>query len=193
MKIKATPNPGKVLVELNATDAGLPLPFELRRILVPLDFSDTARKALQYAVPFASAFGAEILLMHVLPPYTLPLEQGYLPPDLAVSREELTGWARSELEKACVGDIGARARFQVRVCEGVAWQEIGAVARETNTDLIILATRGRTGLKHVLLGSVAERVIRQAPCPVLVVREQERDFVPGATTREPPSPGNPTP
>ena len=173
------PNRSKVLVELDATDEALPLPFRLQRILVPLDFSDTARKALQYAVPLASAFAAELLLVHVLPPPTLPLEQGYVPPDLAVSPEELRSWARSELEKLAVSQIGTRARCQLRVCEGVAWNEIVTVARATETDLIVLATHGRTGLKHVLLGSVAERVTRHAPCPVLVVREQERDFVPG--------------
>ncbi len=116
--------------------------------------------------------------MHVLQPFSLPAEIGYLPPEMAVSQREFLDSTREQLEKLCAREIGARARSQVQVRDGVPWQEIVAAARETNTDLIILATHGRTGLKHVLLGSVAERVVRHAPCPVLVVRDQERDFMP---------------
>ncbi len=182
MKIKPVPKAGKVVVELAAKDERLlqPLPFQLRRILVPVDFSDTARKAILYAVPFATAFDAELLLVHVLQLCSLPAEIGYLPPELAGSQSQSRSAAREQLDKLCALEIGTRARSQVQVREGVPWQEIVAAARETNTDLIILATHGRTGLKHVLLGSVAERVVRHAPCPALVVRDQERDFVPAS-------------
>jgi universal stress protein A len=174
-------------MKLESKDEGLlkPLSFHLRRILVPVDFSDTAKKALQYAVPFAVAFDAEVDVVHVIQPYTMPAEVGYMPPELAVSPQELVNSAREELNKLCAREIGARARFQVQVREGVPWPELIAAARETNADLIILATHGWTGLKHVLLGSVAERVMRHAPCPVLVVRDRERDFVPTAPKAEP--------
>jgi len=187
MKVKAAPNKAKVLVELESKDQGLlkPLPFHLRRILVPVDFSDTSRKALLYAVPFATAFNAEVEVVHVVQPYTVPAEVGYMPPELTVSPQELANSAREELNKLCAREIGARARFQVQVREGVPWPEVIAAARETNADLIILATHGWTGLKHVFLGSVAERVVRHAPCPVLVVRERERDFVPTAAIPSP--------
>ncbi len=189
MKIKPGPKAGKVVVELAAKDEALlpPLPFQLRRILVPVDFSDTARKALQYAVPFAAPFDAELIVVHVLQPLNLPPEIGYLPPELAVSRSDFRDSARQQLEKLCAREIGARARSQVRVREGVPWQEIAAAARDTNADLIILATHGRTGLKHVLVGSVTERVVRHAPCPVLVVRDHEREFVPTTPPPEPES------
>jgi nucleotide-binding universal stress UspA family protein len=180
MKVKAAPKKGKVLVELESRDEGLlkPLQFHLRRILVPMDFSDTARKALQYAVPFAAAFDADVVVVHVIQPYTVPAELGYMPPESMLSQRELMDAAREHLDKLCAREIGARARSQVQVREGVPWQEVVAAAGETNADLIILATHGRTGLKHALLGSVTERVVRHAPCPVLVVRERERDFVP---------------
>ena len=183
MKIKPAPQKGKVVMELEAKDEGLlkSLPFELRRILVPVDFSDTAKKAIQYAVPFGAAFDAEVLLLHVMQPYSVPIELGYVPPEWAESQQKFLGAAREELDKLCAREIGARARARALVREGVPWQEIIAAAQESRADLIILATHGRTGLSHVLLGSVAERVVRHAPCPVLVVREPERDFVPPAS------------
>jgi len=190
MKFRPAPQKGKVVVELESKDERLlkSLPFELRHILVPVDFSDTSKKAIQYAVPFGAAFDAEVLLLHVMQPYSVPVELGYMPPQWAESQREFVKSARDELDKLCAREIGARARSQVQVREGVPWQEIIAAARETCADLIILATHGRTGLRHVLLGSVAERVVRHAPCPVLVVRERERDFVPpapGAPVSEP--------
>lgn len=179
MKINPAPQQDTVPVELKATDEGLlkSLPFELGRILVPVDFSDTAKKALQYAVPFGAAFDAEVVLLHVMQPYTIPVELGYLPPEWVESQKEFVKSAREELDKLCAQEVAARARSQVQVREGAPWQEIITAARELRADLIILATHGRTGLQHVLLGSVAERVVRHAPCPVLVVREPERDFV----------------
>jgi len=183
MKIKPAPQKGKVIVEMASKDEALlkPLPFQLRRILVPVDFSDTSKKALQYAVPLAAAFDAEVVLVHVMEPFGLPPEMGYLPPELAVSQQELEGSAREGLEKLRAGEIGRRARTQVKVRVGVPWHEIISAANESNADLIILSTHGRTGLRHALLGSVAERVVRHAPCPVLVVREREREFVPAST------------
>ena len=73
MKIKPAPKKGKVIVELESKDEAMlkPLPIQLQRILVPVDFSDTARKALQYALPFATAFGAELVLVHVMQPLHL--------------------------------------------------------------------------------------------------------------------------
>ncbi len=185
MKLKPAHKEGKVLVELGPQDEALfkPLPFQVRRILVPMDFSETAKKALQYAVPFASAFNAELMVVHVMQPFSLPAELGYIPPEAAETQEELKQTAEEELGKLCAQEIGVRSQFQVQVREGVAWQEVVLAAGDCEADLIILATHGRTGLQHVLLGSVAERVVRHAPCPVLVVRERERDFIatPGQT------------
>lgn len=186
MKIKPGTPKGKVVMELEPKDEGLLKgpPVQLRRILVPIDFSEVAKKALQYAVPFAAAFGAEIMLVHVVQPYVIASDNGYAPAELVVSQQELIAAAGAKLDRMCASDIGPRVRSRVLVRAGVPWQEIVAIADETNMDLIILATHGRTGLTHALLGSVTERVVRHAPCPVLVVRERERDFIPVSTKVE---------
>jgi universal stress protein A len=188
MKIKAAPKTGKVVVELESQDTGLPnpLPFRLKQLLVPMDFSDTAKKALQYALPLAAAFEAEVLLLHVVPPCTLPADLGYLPPEVAVGAREILNFAREELARLCAREARSGTRCRADVRQGSPWQEIVAAARETSTDLIVLATHGRTGVQHVLLGSVTERVVRHAPCPVLVVRERERDFAPALPDEPPP-------
>jgi nucleotide-binding universal stress UspA family protein len=106
---------------------------------------------------------------------------GYLPSELTSStssQAELIKSARAELEKLSDSALGPDGHCQVSVRGGVPWQEVVDAARESDADLIIVATHGHTGLAHVLLGSVAERVVRHAPCPVLVVRERERDFLP---------------
>jgi len=180
MKIKPGTKKGRVVAKMESPGAGWipPLPFQLQRILVPLDFSEMAGKALRYAVPLAIPFDAEVVLLHVLQPYIVSPDPGSLSPELAVSQRELQESAQQQLEKLRLDEIGARLRSQASVRLGVAWQEIVAEAEALQADLIILSTHGRTGLNHALMGSVAERVVRHAPCPVLVVRERERDFVP---------------
>ena len=170
-------------MELESSDETLlkPMAFDLQRILVPVDFSDMSKKALHYALLFATTFDAELILVHVLQPYNVAPEIGYLPPELAASGQELVASAREQLKKLVADEIGTRARSQVRVCEEVPWHEIVSAANDTGADLVILSTHGRTGLSHALMGSVAERVVRHAACPVLVVRDRERDFIPLST------------
>lgn len=186
MKIKPGTQKGKVVMELtsgNESVLKMP-PFHMRRILVPMDFSEMAKKALQYAVPFATTFGAELTLVHVVQPYVMSAEIGYTPSELAISQQDIIDTAREQLDKLCAHAIGALARSHAQVCVGVPWREIISTANEINADLIILSTHGRTGLAHVLLGSVAEQVVRHASCPVLVVREKESDFISALTPSE---------
>jgi universal stress protein A len=160
------------LLERGTTSAS---PFTIRRILVPVDFSECAQKALAYAVPFAQQFGAELILLHVVPANYPVGEFGMI--DVAFMEKEL----RVTAEKQIATLIGQRipkevvAKSQVRVGRPVS--EIVQLARQEQADLIILSTHGHTGFKHVLLGSVAENVIRYASCPVLVVREHEHEFL----------------
>jgi nucleotide-binding universal stress UspA family protein len=153
----------------------VPRVLRIRRILVPFDFSKPAEKALRYAVSFARQSGAKISLLHVQPIPYYPMEMGYLPVGVPVSepsaktlREQLTADAR----RLVPGEMLDRTLLRT----GTAFDEICRAARESRTDLIIIATHGYTGLQHVLLGSTAERVVRHAPCPVLIVRETEREF-----------------
>jgi nucleotide-binding universal stress UspA family protein len=151
-----------------------PLQFQISRILVPVDFSEHSHKALRYALAFAAQFDAEVSLVHIVEQMVYPGDWMY--PPLAVSdfatekREQIT-----ERLRALSSGSGVKTKQIVRL--GRAWQEVIEIAREQKCDLIILATHGYTGLKHVLLGSVAEKIVRHAPCPVLTVRPEERDFL----------------
>jgi universal stress protein A len=108
----------------------------------------------------------------VLQPVVYPADFGYPSAPLEVDEA-----MRKKIEERLL-ELGRRASFQTQplIRIGQPYQEIGLAASEMQADLIIIATHGRTGLKHVLLGSTAERVARHAPCPVLIVRERERDF-----------------
>jgi universal stress protein A len=178
MKVKAARRSRNTIVELKPTEqvfspAGL-TDVSLKRVLVPVDFSAASRKAVQYAVAFAKQFNAEVLLLHVFE--TLPpTEQPYT--DFATlhakSREhaarQLSQW-RNEL----LSEVASKAVVRDHRSPP---HEIVVAASENNADLIVLGTQGRTGLAHLLIGSTAERVVRYAHCPVLVVRERETDFV----------------
>ncbi len=139
-----------------------------KRILVPLDFSAPARRALRFAREWAGVFGAEVCLLHVLEP-DAPAE---------TAGTEATGaghLAVVERTKAALQEIACQEfpdplRVRVEVRQGVPYDRIAAAAVELGADLIVVATHGRTGLMHALLGSTAERVARHAPCPVLILR-----------------------
>jgi nucleotide-binding universal stress UspA family protein len=153
----------------------IPRLFRIRRILVPIDFSASAEKALRYAVLFAEQFDAKITLLHVVPVPYYPTELGAFPATIPTTGPSTgTLQARLDADAARFIPAGLHERTLCRV--GVAFDEICSVARETEADLIIIATHGHTGLKHILVGSTAERVVRHAPCPVLVVREHEHEF-----------------
>lgn len=151
-----------------------PTEFKIGKILVPIDFSEHSQKALQYALAFASQFSAEVVLVHIIEQVVYPGDWMY--PPLATSdfahekRENLV-----EKLKAMSAETPIKAEHVVRF--GRAWQEIIEIAKEQKSDLIVVGTHGYTGLRHVLLGSVAEKVVRHAPCPVLTVRPDERDFL----------------
>lgn len=151
----------------------VPLILTLKNILVPIDFSATSLKALQYAVPFAKQFEAKITLLHVVDLLMYPQEFGYL---LADESQAMDGTKKS-LADLATRTIAPELLAQTIVRRGLAWDTVVAVARETQADLIITTTHGYSGLKHVLMGSTAERIVRHAPCPVLVVREKEHEFV----------------
>lgn len=151
----------------------IPALINIRSILVPIDFSATSTKALQYAIRMAEQFGAKIVLMNVVEPIVTP-DFAYpmmLEPDKikAAAKEKLESLGRGIRVPGLIGRCVVRS--------GAPFAEIADVARALKVDLIILATHGYTGLKHVLLGSTAERVVRHVPCPVLIVREKEHEFV----------------
>jgi nucleotide-binding universal stress UspA family protein len=181
MKVKPSAKRGRVVVEVDRKDEGIfsgqtASPFTLRKILVPVDFSPCSRKALQYAVALARQFRAHLTLLHVIPTnYFVGSEFG--PIDFPMPEKELREGAERELAAIAAREVGASVPAATAVCQGQPVQEIVRFAREGDLDLILLSTHGRTGLKHVLMGSVTENVVRYAPCPVLVVREFEHEFL----------------
>lgn len=149
--------------------------INIKRILMPTDFSDSGKTALMYAVAFADQFGAAVDLLHVVEPVPSGALLSYRP------LEELKQSMRSDAEKHMEdlhGEWGDYA-FPVNkiVVEGYPFVEIIKHARESNADMIVMGTHGRGAIAHMLLGSVAEKVVRKAPCPVLTVRHPEHEFV----------------
>jgi len=142
---------------------------EIRRILLPTDFSPRAETAKAYALKLAGTFGAELHLLHVLQePIAIVPESGLAVAPPALNMPELTKAAEDGLAGINVPEPGRIAARVVR--SGLPAEEIVRYAGETGIDMIVQGTHGRTGLAHVLLGSVAEKVVRKAPCAVLTVR-----------------------
>ena len=155
-------------------DRPLPAVLQLKKILVPTDFSEASNSAYRYAVRFGQQFGAELHVVHVSEPVLSPQLAG-LPPmptfsedERAFAEKKLHIWADS------METMGVTTKTTLR--NGLATHEIVEAAKELDADLIIIATHGYTGWKHFCIGSTAERVVRAAPCPVLVVREKEHQF-----------------
>jgi nucleotide-binding universal stress UspA family protein len=180
MKIKPARARGGVVVELSRKEERVPDRelLKIGTILVPIDFSDCSKKALQYAVAFADQFQANLVLVHVVPVnYFIGTEIGAI--DFPLMCADLKKGAETHLAALAKNEVVSKAAVKTLVREGQPVQEIVAAAKSSGADLIILSTHGRTGLNHVFMGSVAENVVRHAPCPVLIVRENEREFVRG--------------
>ena len=176
--VKSTHNKGIQIEgarrENNALTPYSPL-RKLKKILVPIDFSAPSLKALRYAVPFAEQFGATISLVHVREPVTCPPDfpNASSIPFAAMQEDE----ARKRLYELGYREIEELVPIDVHIASGLPADEIVNLARGLQTDLVIIATHGYRGLMHLVMGSTAEKVVRNAPCPVLVVREEEHEFV----------------
>lgn len=149
----------------------------LRKILHPTDFSDASAHALRYACAFAKHFGSELYLVHVVPESVVAVSApmgAYLPPDY---RQEFEKRSNDELAKLPQEDWGEGIPVQRKTLAGPEFLEIVRYAKENKIDMIVMGTHGRTGLSHVFMGSVAEKVVRKAPCPVLTAHPDDFEFV----------------
>jgi nucleotide-binding universal stress UspA family protein len=137
--------------------------MEIRHILIPTDFSAPAIQAVTAAFELAQIFGAKLSLLHVIevPAYAI---------EVALPLENLERDARRELALLLPEAEAAHVDVTRLVDIGVPYQRILETAKAEPVDLIVMATHGRTGVRHLVLGSVAERVVRLAPCPVLTIR-----------------------
>jgi len=155
--------------------APAPCGLQLKRVLVPIDFSESSLEALKYAVAFAGQFDASICLVHVVEPAAFLNDVRKVPP--AVSDREVANKLHHKLVMLARKEIDPVTPVHPLVCIGKPFDEIVRTAKTFNADLIIIGTHGRTGFKRAFLGSTAERVVQHAHCPVLVVRQKEDDFV----------------
>ncbi|HEX6324602.1 MAG TPA: universal stress protein [Vicinamibacterales bacterium] len=140
-----------------------------KQILVPTDFSNGSRLAVDYALELARRLGASVHLLHVVEDPTVAglFTEAYV--DLALIRKERRCDARHRMN-ALLTELKTR-RITDEIAAGPVAQTIAGIAADRGADFIVMGTHGRTGLAHVLVGSVAEHVIRIAGCPVLTVRE----------------------
>jgi nucleotide-binding universal stress UspA family protein len=138
-------------------------------LLVPTDFSAFADQALDYAIRLARTFNARLTLLHIIQPVPMAgVDMGVALPETYL--QELEEAVQGSMEDALARVTAAGLTGERVVLYGVPFQEIVETAKARQVDIIVMGTHGRTGLMHVLLGSVAEKVVRLAPCSVLVVR-----------------------
>jgi len=162
-------------------DIAIPEPavpaLHVQKILVPIDFSTPCNKAFKYALGFARQFGSQIVMIHVIEPGPVPAPEPVAGESTPRTQDEL---ALAEEKMQALADASPRdahLRISSGIRRGVATHEIVQAAEELDVDLIIMATHGLRGWRHFGLGSTSDRVARAAPCPVLVVREREREFI----------------
>lgn len=151
--------------------------ISIRNILVPLDLSEYAAHALPYATELATTFGASLHLLHVVDSQWVAGAGGAAFPeygDNLLQRFEDDG--QKALEKV-VATLPPAVAVSTTIRIGPPHVQIVQYAREQDVDLIVIATHGHSGLKHVLIGSVAEKVVQMAPCPVLSMKNPEHEFI----------------
>jgi nucleotide-binding universal stress UspA family protein len=146
--------------------------MDIRTILVPFDFSESAERAFAWAVPFAQQWGAKIIVAHALPLW----HHISLPERLFVDLQKADAAIKAEAEQQLQNFLGTKrdtttVTIDTQLLRGEPVEEICALAKRAPAELIVMGSHGRTGVAHAVLGSVAERVVRYALCPVLVVRQ----------------------
>ncbi|HXM74336.1 MAG TPA: universal stress protein, partial [Chthoniobacterales bacterium] len=146
--------------------------LQIRTVLVPIDFSAPSLAAIELALPLLKRFGAELHLVHVFEP-DFPLGAMAAMP-LIVPELEVGKRVRRHLKEVAEKGGVLLRRENIHAIKGRPFREICELARNIDIDLIVISTRGNAGLKHLALGSTAERVVRYSPCPVLVVRPVDR-------------------
>jgi len=148
--------------------------FKIHAILCPVDFSDASRKAVQYAKEFALSMGSSVSLLNVVEPRPMAVDitLNYIP-----FEEDLQHAANEDMQRVLEEFQLAGLKAESSIEIGNPSDVILDKARELNVNLIILGSHGKTGLSRLLMGSVAEMVVRKAPCPVLIVKAEETEFI----------------
>lgn len=150
--------------------------IKIARIVCPVDYSEYSDYGLDYALHLAQTFKADLLLLHVV---EIPLMPSYPitgMPGLGMPVEELERGANERMDEMVAHCKEGHQATEGTVRTGTPFLEIINFARENEADMIVMGTHGRTGLQHMLIGSVAEKVVRKSPCPVLTVKHPHHDF-----------------
>jgi nucleotide-binding universal stress UspA family protein len=155
-----------------------PIPAEMAKsILVPVDFSEHSQQALVYAKKVAAFYHARLQLLHVIEEAVPPACYMAAGTSILTYKPELKTGAEQEMKRLLRETKGPEVPASLHITEGYPARDVVTFAEKYNSDLILIATHGRTGLEHMLLGSVAEKVVRRAPCPVFTVRAFGKSLV----------------
>ena len=147
----------------------------IKKLLAPTDFSDTSVETVVNASELATHFGAELLIAHVIPPIpTLPSDPHYNF-EVPAYQDALRENAQRQLAETVEGHVSDQVRTRTILSHGDPAKEIVRIAKEEQIDMIVIATHGLTGWQHLVFGSVAEKVVRTAKCPVLTVRSPRKE------------------
>ena len=149
--------------------------LNLEKILCPIDFSEYSKEALKYAVSFAMKDEAKLFLLRVIDIRTFEDDLEVI--GVEQIRDEITKLHKSRLLDYIPKEIRNDIKIEALVVEGIPFVEIIDVSKKNKIDMIVMGSHGRTGIAHIMLGSVAEKVTRKAPCPVLIVKQSGRKFV----------------
>jgi nucleotide-binding universal stress UspA family protein len=151
--------------------------MQIKTILVPCDFSEYAERAYSWAIELAEKLGAKVILVHAAQLFTsLGYPESVYLLDLKKMEDEVLADAEKRLDEFVAKKGASPVVVETRAVSGDPFWEICQTAEKERADLIVMGSHGRTGIAHVLLGSVAERVVRHAPCPVLVARLPKSDI-----------------
>lgn len=148
----------------------------IERILIPTDFSESSRYALKYAVDLNAVFKARLFLLHVLQDFTEFSEYNLSPSILPQLYLEFEENAAKRLEEMVTHMVPPETHCDTYILHGVPFYEIIQFSKREKVDLIVIGTRGRTGIQHVLFGHTAEKVVKKSHCPVLSVKHPEIEF-----------------
>ncbi len=149
--------------------------ISLKKILCPIDHSDCSKEALKYAVSFAMKDEAKLYLLHIID--IRSFNESLDAMSKQIPDEETLEQLRIKLLDCIPEEIREDMNVEAIVVQGIPFAEIISTAREKEIDMIVIGSHGRTGIAHMMLGSVSEKVVRKAPCPVLTVRQPGHEFV----------------
>ncbi len=146
---------------------------EIKKILFPMDFSETTNEVLDYALSMAETYGAKLEVLHVV--HELVNMTGFYIPHVSFDliENDMENVAIKHMEDYCAKNMKGKVDFEIHTRRGVPYDEIIKAAKELSVDFIVMGTHGATGLDHFMFGSNAEKVVRMSPVPVLTVRAEK--------------------